>query len=140
LNAITTFTSGSPFTVLYSGDEANTGNTYQGINQVGNPHLAHPTVSEWFNTAAFTAPAQYTEGDVPRNTLRTDWYRDLDASVFRKFNIEKTYLEFRAEAFNFTNTPVWGTPGSTLNSATFGQISSTASTQRELQLALKFYF
>jgi Carboxypeptidase regulatory-like domain/TonB dependent receptor len=140
LNAITTFTSGSPFTVLYSGDEANTGNTYQGINQVGNPHLAHPTISEWFNTAAFAPPAQYTEGDVPRNTLRTDWYRDLDASVFRKFNIEKTYLEFRAEAFNFTNTPVWGTPGATLNSATFGQISSTASTQRELQLALKFYF
>jgi hypothetical protein len=52
LNAITTFTSGSPFTVSYSGDEANTGNTYQGINQVGNPNLAHPTVAEWFNKAA----------------------------------------------------------------------------------------
>ena len=140
LNAITTFTSGSPFTVSYSGDEANTGNTYQGINQVGNPHLANPTVAKWFNTAAFAAPAQYTEGDVPRNTLRGDWYRDLDASVFRKFNFEKTYLEFRAEAFNATNTPVWGTPGTTFNSATFGEISSTASTQRELQLALKFYF
>ena len=140
LNAITTFTSGSPFTVSYSGDAANTGNNYQGVNQVGNPHLAHPTVAEWFNTAAFAAPAQYTQGDVPRNTLRTDRFRDLDASVFRKFNIKETDMEFRAEAFNASNTPVWGTPGTTQNSATFGKISSTASTQRELQLALKFYF
>lgn len=140
VNAIATFTSGTPFTVSYSGDAANTGNNYQGINQVGNPHLSHPTIAAWFNTAAFAAPAQYTEGNVPRNTMRTDWYRDVDASVFRKFNIEKTDLEFRAEAFNSTNTTVWGTPGSTLNSSTFGQISSTASTQRELQLALKFYF
>ncbi len=140
LNAITTFTSGTPFTVSYSGDAANTGNNYQGVNQVGSASLAHRTTAEWFNTAAFTAPAQYTEGNVPRNTLRTDWYRDLDLSVFRRFNIEKTYLEFRAEAFNATNTPVWGAPGATENSATFGRISSTASTQRELQLAMKFYF
>jgi len=140
LNAITTLTSGTPFTISYSGDEANTGNNYQGVDQVGNPHLSNPTIAEWFNKTAFAAPALYTYGDVPRNTLRTDWYRDLDLSVFRKFNIERTVLEFRAEAFNSTNTTVWGTPGSTLNSTTFGQVSSTASTQRELQFAAKLYF
>ena len=140
MNAITTLTSGNPFTVSFSGDAANTGNNHQGVDQAGNPHLSNPTVHEWFNTAAYTAPAPYTYGTVPRNTLRSDWHRDLDLSVFRRFPIESTSLELRAEAFNVTNTPVWGTPVGTLNSPTFGQISGTASTQRELQLAAKFYF
>lgn len=140
INAIATLTSGTPFTVSYSGDEANTGNNYQGVDQIGNPHVGHATISKWFNTGAYEAPAQYTYGDVPRNTLRSDWYRDVDASVFRKFNFKRVQAEFRAEAFNLTNTTVWGAPGSTLNSTTFGQVSSTASTQRELQLAAKIYF
>lgn len=140
VNAIATFTSGNPFTVSYSGDVANTGNNYQGVNLVGNPHLSNPTRLEWFNTAAFQAPAQYTYGNVSRNTLRSDHYRDVDLSLFRKFELKRLQAEFRAEAFNFTNTPVWGTPAATLNSTTFGKVSSTASTQRELQLALKLYF
>ena len=141
LNGILTLTSGKPYTISYSGDEANTGNNYQGVDLVGNPNLANPTLGEWFNTAAFAAPAEYTYGDVGRNTMRSDWYRDLDASIFRRFNTPKsTYLVFRAEAFNATNTPVWGVPNATKNSPTFGQISGTASTQREIQLALKFYF
>lgn len=69
-----------------------------------------------------------------------NWYRDFDVSIFRRFAIKRVQTEFRAEAFNVTNTPVWGAPNSTLNSPTFGQISGTASTQRELQLALKIYF
>jgi hypothetical protein len=64
----------------------------------------------------------------------------VDLSVFRRFSIERFQVEFRAEAFNLTNTPVWAAPTSTLNSATFGQVLSTASTQRELQFALKIYF
>lgn len=140
MNAIASMTSGNPFTVSFSGDAANTGNNFQGVNQVGNPRSSHPTIREWFNTAAYTAPTQYTYGNVPRNTQRSDWHRDLDLSVFRKFEIEKASLELRAEAFNLTNTPVWGIPGSTLNSPTFGQVSSTASTQREFQFAAKFYF
>ena len=140
VNTIATLTSGNPFTVSYSGDVANTGNDDQGVDIVGNPHLSHPTISKWFNTAAFQAPAQYTYGTVGRNTMRSDWYRDFDASIFRNFTVERIRTEFRAEAFNVTNTPVWAPPAATLNSTTFGRISSTASTQRELQLALKVYF
>ncbi len=140
VNAIATLTSGRPYTVSYSGDVANTGNNYQGVNLVGDPHLANPTISKWFNTAAFQAPAQYTYGDVGRNTMRSNWYRDLDLSIFRRFSIKRVQTEFRLETFNITNTSVWGIPDATLNSPTFGQISNTASTQRELQLALKIYF
>jgi hypothetical protein len=140
INTIATLTSGAPFTVSYSGDVANTGNNYQGVDLVGNPQLANPTRFQWFNTAAFQAPAQYTYGNVNRNTLRSDWYRDVDFSVFRRFSIEAVQVEFRAEAFNLTNTPVWAAPTATLNSATFGQVLSTASPQRELQFAVKVYF
>ena len=140
LNAIATLTSGNPFTVSYSGDVANTGNVNQGVDQIGSPYLAKPTIYEWFNTAAYQTPAQYTYGDVGRNTLRSDWYRDFDLAVSRTFTMERARAVFRAEAFNFTNTAVWGTPGATLNSTTFGKVSGTASTQRELQMALKLYF
>ncbi len=140
INSIATLTSGTPFTVSYSGDVANTGNNYQGVNQVGNPTLTNRNRFEWFNTAAFQAPAQYTEGNVGRNTLRSDWYRDIDLSVFRTFSIERVKVEFRAEAFNLTNSPVWAAPNGTLNGTTFGQVLSTASTQRELQFGLKISF
>jgi hypothetical protein len=140
MNTITTLTSGSPFTVSYSGDRANTGNDFQGVNLVGSTQLANPSQTEWFNTAAFQTPAQYTYGDVRRNSLLSQWYRDVDSSLFRTFSLEQVKIEFRGEAFNVFNLPVLGVPQATLNSATFGQVLSTASTQRELQLALKIYF
>lgn len=140
INAIATLTSGTPYTISYSGDVANTGNNYQGVDKVGDPHLSNPTVAKWFNTAAFQAPAQYTYGNVGRNTMRTDWFRNVDLSIFRTFAIKRVQTQFRAEAFNLTNTAVWSAPNGTLNSPTFGKISGTASTQRELQLALKVSF
>lgn len=140
LNAVVSLTSGTPFTVSYSGDVANTGNNNQGVDLVGIPNLAHKTPAKWFNTAAFHAPALYTYGNAPRNMLRSDWYRDVDLSLFRDFSIERTRTEFRAEAFNGLNMPVYGTPGAVLNSKTFGKVGSMASTQREVQLAVKVYF
>ncbi len=140
LNAIATLTSGDPYTVSYSGDKANTGNNYQGVDLVGNPNFSHRTPAEWFNTAAFQAPAPYTYGNVPRNTLRSNWYKDVDLSLFRTFAIKQVKTEFRAEAFNATNTVVYSPPVSSLNSITFGKVLSTANTARELQLALKIYF
>ena len=119
---------------------ANTGNTYQGVNQIGNPKLTNPTISKWFNTAAYQAPAQYTYGGVGRNTQRSDWYRDVDLSVFRRFSLDRVQLEFRAEAFNFTNSVQFGRPASGLNSNTFGQITTQANSPRQLQFALKLLF
>jgi len=140
VNAIATVTSGYPFTVSYSGDRANTGNDFQGVDIVGSPNLSNPSKTKWFNTAAFQTPAQYTYGQVGRNTLRSQNYADLDFSLFRTFTFERVKAEFRGEAFNGLNHPVLGTPQATLNSATFGQVLSTASVQRELQFVGKIYF
>ena len=76
-----------------------------------------------------------------RNSLRSDWHRDLDVSLFREFSFtESKRLEFRAEAFNVTNTPVFAMPDNNITDSNFGVVSSTANTERQLQLALKFYF
>lgn len=106
----------------------------------GNSHLSQKSRKAWFNTAAFQTPAQYTYGNSPRNSLRSDWYKDLDLSLFRTCNIERVKVKFRAEAFNATNSVVYGTPVTTLNSVTFGQVLGPANTARQLQLGGKIYF
>lgn len=140
LNAIANLRSGAPYTISYSGDRANTGNGFQGVDIVGNPNVASPTRAHWFNTAAFQAPAQYTYGSVGRNTMRSQAFRNVDLSLFRTITIERFSTEFRAEAFNALNNVVYAAPGATQNSNTFGVVSGTASAQRVLQLALKLSF
>jgi len=144
LNNIFTATSGFPFYPTITGDLANTGNgrTYEHANLVGDPHLNKRGPAQWFNTAAFASPAKYTYGNAPRNSLRTQPYWNLDASLFRLFPLgDARAFEFRAEAFNIANHPVLGTPVVNVTSTgTFGTINTTASTARQLQLALKFRF
>jgi hypothetical protein len=143
-NGIGVFRTGPPYSLTVTGDLANTGNTgYERPNQVADWHVANPQPSEWFNPAAFIAPPQYTFGTMGRTNMRADWTRTCDMSIVRRFPIrERTTVEFRAEAFNIFNTPIFGTPTVNLNTSTFGQVSTLASgnTPRQIQLALKLTF
>ena len=49
-------------------------------------------------------------------------------------------LQFRLEAFNLFNNPVWGDPQMSMASPTYGPINTTRIPMRELQLGLKFAF
>ena len=147
INGIATLESGRPYTIEDSGDIANTGNFnfngsgYERPNLVGNPTLAHPTPQQWFNTAAFAAPAQYTYGDVGRNSMRTESFKNLDLSLFREFPAwESLKLQFRVDAFNTFNHPVWGVPNSCQNCQNFGVVSTTVNSARQLQLSGKIVF
>jgi len=66
----------------------------------------------------------------------------VNASLFKTFSItELARLQFRAEAFNVTNTPWFGNPTTAVNSAAFGQVAKTqANDSRSLQLALRLSF
>jgi hypothetical protein len=143
LNGIAILRSGAPYTLSVAGDIANIGaaSGYMRPNLVGDPAVAHPTPSKWFNQAAFSSPAIYTFGNVGRNTMRSDWTRNFDVSVFRQFRFtESKQLEFRTESFNTFNTPVFAAPTSNLSSPTFGQVLSMANKARQLQFSLKALF
>jgi hypothetical protein len=142
-NNIFTARSGQVYTPDTSTDVANTGNgfTYETLNQVGNPGQVKQTPAEWFNTAAYATPPNYTYGTAGRNSLRDQGFWDLDTSVFRQFPIhDNLTFEFRAESFNLLNHPVMGTPDSNINDANFGRVNSTASSARELQFAGRITF
>jgi hypothetical protein len=141
LNAIVSLQSGTPYDVTYQGNLANTGNTFVRANLVGNPAPVNRTPTEWINTNAFAIPPAYTFGDLGRNSLRSDWYGNLDCSMFRRFPMgDRLQLEFRAEAFNATNSVVFSAPGNVINAAGFGVVTSTANAPRQLQVALKLAF
>ena len=143
VNTILTLTSGLPFTLVTAGDIANTGNSgnYERLNKVGTLSLPNKGKAEWFNTTGVAVPQHYTYGNLGRNALRADWFKNDDLSLFRSFPIrgEKS-VEFRAEMFNFTNTPTLSAPGNNISVAHFGQVTSTYSTSREVQFAIKIHY
>ncbi len=49
-------------------------------------------------------------------------------------------LEYRAEAFNAFNHPVFCGPNTTVGSSNFGKVFSQCQAPREIQMALKLYW
>jgi hypothetical protein len=86
-------------------------------------------------------PAPFTFGNEGRNALRADKYFDLDLSLVRKFPItEQKRFQFRIDMFNAPNHPVWDIPTTDFENPQFGKIFNTRGTERQIQLALKFYY
>ncbi|HEY6445396.1 MAG TPA: TonB-dependent receptor [Acidobacteriaceae bacterium] len=149
LNGIVSLNSGPRYDVQDDNGISNINNFYgaERADETGDPHAstsAYPLSKlDPININAFTDPAAGTFGTMGRNSLRADWGRNLDASFFRSFKVnESKRFEFRAEAFNATNTPVFAAPDTFLPDGPgfFGVVTSTANTARQLQVALKFYF
>jgi len=143
-NGIMNLRNGIPFHVTVPGDIANIFNsgTYLRANLVGDHKLSNRTPERWFNTAAFQAPAPFTFGNLGRNTLRPDWVRRFDLSLFRRFPIsgDRVNLELRLEAFNAFNTPIFGTPDANLASRNFGLVTGVQVPPRQVQLGAKVNF
>jgi hypothetical protein len=148
LNGVLSLSSGVPFDVGTNVDVANTGNFnfgngygYERLNLISNAYPSDKSPRQWINPAGFALPAPFTFGNLGRDSLRSDWSKNLDLSVFRQFPFtERTRLEFRFEMFNATNTPVWAVPVTNINTPNFGVVTSTANIARQLQFALKLYF
>ena len=94
----------------------------------------------WFNTAAFRQPRAGTFGSSGASVVRGPGLKNLDLSLQKSFPVtEIKRFEFRVEAFNSTNTPLFNAPDVNVNSTTFGQVLNSQG-ERNIQLALKFYF
>jgi hypothetical protein len=107
--------------------------------------------SYWFNPCAFQRQVQGTVGSTARNSIYGPHFRHIDFSLFKDFPIYNTLkLQFRAEAYNITNTPNFylennvnnSASGARLGDGTFGMLneSDPNNVPRELQFALKLQF
>ncbi len=139
---IITLQSGLPFTPSISTDPANTGSSMR-PNRIGSGKLSNPSINHWFDVSAFSVPALYTYGDSRRNILTGPPLKNWDFSLLKNFSLntirDGAFLQFRAEFFNFTNTPAWGNPVTNIQSPSAGKILS-AGTPRQIQFALKLIF
>jgi hypothetical protein len=147
VNGIYTFQSGQPLSFGVSGTPAYAGNrssfTGSEVQTSGSysDRLGGPSGGPgYLNAAAFRLPQSFEFGNTPRLDSRNRGPRtvNLDFSVIKNFPFsESTRLQFRAEAFNLTNTPVFGLPNTTVGNAGFGVIGGQANSPRNMQLALK---
>jgi len=145
MNAILVASSGRVFSVQNNSAVANTGVT--GVNdrpnRIASGNLANPTLAEWFDITAFKAQTTGTIGNAGVNILRGPGYFQQNASIFKNFKLTEAFnLQFRAETFNLSNSPIFAVPNSALGGPNFGVITSTVatSTPRQFQFALKLLF
>jgi hypothetical protein len=128
----------------------------------GNPN-------NWFNPLMFGEPALGNIGNAPRDILRGPGVGQWDFSLVKDTRLgflgEQGSVQFRAEIFNMLNRANFGAPSnvvfngvttantqiggnvegpanftSTLPNGTVGQITTTSTKSRQIQLALKFIF
>jgi len=148
LNDVTILQKGLPVAVTgASNNLATRPNFVSGVSA----KLAHPSIKEWFNTAAFINPPLYTFGNVPRTlpNVRGPGAANFDISLFKEFPVrDSVKVSVRAESFNIFNHPDFQQPNSGFSagsnglnaSGTFGTSSSTNIDNRQLQFALKLSF
>ena len=94
-NTLYAWATGIPFTVLNPSFVSGTNPTSHSgdrPNVTGNPRLANPTLSEWFNTLAFSTQPAGTLGDSPRNSIYGPRYLHLDLSLSKDFPLYEKLL------------------------------------------------
>jgi hypothetical protein len=158
VTGVVQFQTGTPLTVGRSVDYAGIGITeFQPWNVNGDASLsrgerafsqAASDSNFWFRTtsgssAIFTQPAPGTYGNQNRLSLpfHQPGFQNWNVAVFKDFAIMESHrLNFRAEFFNFPNHPNWGGAGTDPNNlTTFGKVTSKSS-NREVQLSLRYSF
>jgi len=144
VNGILSAYSGSPFTVTASGASLNAPGNTQTADQVKPAATKTGTISDgpYYDPSAFAALTSARFGTVGRNTLIGPGVVNLDFSLFRKFQMtERFNLEFRAESFNFTNTPHFNNPANNVSDPkSFMRITGAQPDERQFRFALRLGF
>ena len=160
LNNITTVRSGHPFTVqLGFNRSANLNTTSFSMHDrpdlkpgcSNNPILGGP--ERYWDVTCFQLQAANTRGNLGRDTLIGPGLVSVDLSLVKSFELGRSRtLQLRAECFNLPNHPNFAVPsgrtaftgvnpdGSPIVAPTWGRITSTVTTSRQIQLGLKLAF
>lgn len=140
-----TIASGLPFTPRLLGDiddvNAGTNGTLRPDLVPGQSvSLAHRSVTEWFNTAAFVTPPAGQYGNARRNSIIGPGSKVFDMAFTKVIPMkEARMLELRAQATNIFNIPNYSSIDTTVNSPTFGRVTA-AGVMRQFTITARFRF
>lgn len=99
----------------------------------------------WFNQASIAAPQAYFPGTMRKTwpDVRRPGIQNADVALIKDTRFAQRYhAQFRAEAFNVTNTPHFTGPAEVINGGGLGNITNTRTSppEREFQFGLKIFF
>ena len=149
VNSIVTLQSGFPFTPQLSYNPSNNGDTKNPVRPFVNPAFSGSVLlqkpSQWYNPAAFLAPPPGSGfyGNLGRDSLTGPGIATWDFSALKDTSIHERFnAQFRAEFFNILNRANFNTPNLVVFtpsgvSPTAGVVTSTSTTSRQIQFALK---
>ncbi len=135
VNGVLTLMTGTPMT-FGTTVSANAAGSTLTPDMVGQFNVLHNVAGTsgtafWFDTSQFQQPLN-ADGKTPHwgnmghNNVSGPGLGDLDLSLFRHFQIsERIKGELRAESTNFTNTPAFANPNTTVGNVNFGRITGT---------------
>jgi hypothetical protein len=155
LSGIFTYQSGQPVNVSCVNSHAAGIGCYSLTDRSQMFTHAH-TLAHWLNAAAYTDPTVNTAspnvtdfspfGSRPGNAFGPTFHRG-DISLQKAFNLtteKANVIEIRGDAFNVTNTPNFGQPGSlTPSNGSFASITSerdSPNDSREFQFSVRYIF
>lgn len=130
-------------------DQSGTGSGFPRADCIGSPRQgSHDLVTvngvtglQWLDPASVAVPAAGTFGNCAVGSFRGPGLRTMDLSLSKFFPItERQSLEFRAEAINFTNTPIFARPIDTVSSSSAFGVVTNAQGERNIQFGLKYRF
>jgi hypothetical protein len=147
VNAVSVYQSGFPMQITQS---TNNNSVFGYASQRPNASGTSPVttgslesrLSNYINAAAFTTAARGTFGNISRTLeMRGPGQANWDISIFKSISItEKFKGQFRAEALNAFNTPMFAAPNTSFGSSSFGRITSQVNFSRMMQLGMRFFF
>ena len=109
-------------------------------NRATAPIHGPKTVAQWFNTAAFSAPAAGYFGNAAPGSITGPGLVVFDTALYKDFKTsERTGFQFRAEFFNVFNHTNFSAVQTSFGTANFGQVTAAAE-PRIIEGVLRFEF
>jgi hypothetical protein len=146
INSVIVYQTGFPLQVYQTNNNSAFGYGAQRPNATGvaagTSGSVEARLGDYINPAAFSLAPAATFGNISRTlTLLGPGQKNWDMSLFKTYTVKERFkAQFRFEALNAFNSPLFSAPNTNFSSGSFGQITSTQNFARQLELALRFSF
>jgi hypothetical protein len=100
-------------------------------------------LNRYFNTGAFSQPADYTWGNLsPRiGAVRSPGMNNMNLTLSKAFRVtERSRVEFRTSSYNLLNHPIFSAPNTTFGDASFGKVFNQVNLGRQMEFMAKIVF